>query len=133
MLKEADYFSIKYDDAAAYEAVLSKAKTELSLSFCQIMRYNTDFNLQTFVLNFVTPQQNPMGRLQQRYYLGNLVYFCGLGEAGSRAPRAGAGEGNGGDLRPARPAKARSEVAVRTLWDPAMSGWKAGAARTARG
>ena len=75
MLKEADYFSIKYDDAAAYEAVLSKAKTALSLSFCQIIRYNTDFNLQTFVLNFVTPQQNPMGRLQQRYYLGNLVYF----------------------------------------------------------
>jgi FkbH-like protein len=75
VLKEADYFSIRYDDAAAYDAVLGKAKTALSLNFCQIIRYNTDSNLQTFILNFVTPQQNPMGRLQQRYYLGNLVYF----------------------------------------------------------
>ena len=34
----------------------------------------------------------------------------------------------------ARPAKARSEVAVRMFWErAAMSGWKAGAARTARG
>ena len=39
-----------------------------------------------------------------------------------------------GRLRLARPAKARSEVAVPMFWErAAMSGWKAGAARTARG
>jgi hypothetical protein len=36
VLKEADYFNIEYDDAAAYEAVLGKTKTALSLNFARL-------------------------------------------------------------------------------------------------
>jgi predicted enzyme involved in methoxymalonyl-ACP biosynthesis len=45
------------------------------MNFERICAYNAEFGITTFVLNFVTPQQNPMGRLQERYYLGNIIYF----------------------------------------------------------
>ena len=39
------------------------------------MRWNREHGLLTFVTNFVSPQQNPLGRLLPRYDLRNLVYF----------------------------------------------------------
>ena len=37
--------------------------------------YHRDYGIQTFVMNFHTPQQNPLGRLQGRYDLRNPIFF----------------------------------------------------------
>ena len=75
LLPESEYFQIKYSDKAAYEALFARTKGLLDFNLRQICSYNEELGMQTFILNFVSPQQNPMGRIQDRYYLGNLVYF----------------------------------------------------------
>ena len=75
ILKEGEFWGANYRNAFEYEAMFERVKRSLVMNLGAICRYNSDYGLQTFVLNFVVPQQNPMGRLQDRYYLGNLVYF----------------------------------------------------------
>jgi HAD superfamily phosphatase (TIGR01681 family) len=75
LLPESEYFQIKYSEEKAYKVLFSRTKKRLDLNVKQICRYNEELGMQTFILNFVSPQQNPMGRIQDRYYLGNLVYF----------------------------------------------------------
>ena len=75
ILPEREYLNIGYDDNNAYELLMENSKQALLRNFDEICRYNKEFNILTFVLSFATPQQNPMGRLQNRYYLGNLTYF----------------------------------------------------------
>ena len=75
LLFEQDYMSLNHSDEESYYQLLDLVKGRTKLNFEMITAYNTDYNLNTFVLNFVTPQQNPMGRLQERYSPRNLVYF----------------------------------------------------------
>jgi FkbH-like protein len=75
VLEEGIYFGLRYDDRSAYEEFFDLCKTRLNTNFDQITRYNTEFGIETYILNFVTPIQNPIGRLQNRYDLRNLVFF----------------------------------------------------------
>ncbi len=68
-------FEDRYAEESQYEDLLARCQARLRDNFNKILKYHDELGLQTFILNFVTPQQNPMGRLQERYYLGNLVYF----------------------------------------------------------
>ena len=39
------------------------------------LAYNRDYGVQAFVMNFLTPQQNPQGRLQNPYSYRNPVFY----------------------------------------------------------
>jgi len=75
VISEGMYFGLKYDDSGGYEKLFRAAVSNLKKSLDSILAYNRQFNLLTFVLNFLPPQQNPMGRLHSRYTLNNMVYF----------------------------------------------------------
>lgn len=47
----------------------------LQMNFESVIAYNREHKLQTFVLNFTTPQQNPLGRLQNPYSYSNPIYY----------------------------------------------------------
>jgi FkbH-like protein len=75
ILPESSYLNLKFSDKEGHERLFQDT--------CQIMRYNLDallkyneqFGVLSFVLNFCLPQQNPMGRMVDRYSLTNMVYF----------------------------------------------------------
>jgi FkbH-like protein len=69
------YFQLRYADLEAYQRLYSEARTRLSQFLAAAMQWNSKHGLLTFVLNFLVPQQNPMGRLLPRYDLRNMVYF----------------------------------------------------------
>jgi len=51
------------------------ACSKLRTSFAHAMRWNKEFSLLTFVMPFIVPQQNPVGRLMPRFDLRNPVHF----------------------------------------------------------
>ena len=75
VLPDGQFNCMRYDDADGYRRLFEETKQRLEANFDAILSYNTKYNMLTFLLNFMIPQQNPTGRLQDRYYLGNLVYF----------------------------------------------------------
>lgn len=75
IIPEALYFGLKYRDDKGHALAFEEACQNLFLNLSAILKYNTEFGLRSFLLNFVTPQQNPMGRMQDRYDLSNMVYF----------------------------------------------------------
>lgn len=68
-----------YLDGAASEeqaaAWFNVSKSLLEMNFRAATAYGRDHRLQTFMLNFNTPQQNAMGRLQSPYSLQNPVFY----------------------------------------------------------
>lgn len=66
---------LREGDLAAHEAAFETAKRRLALQLSQVMRWNQETGILTFVTNFILPQSNPMGRLLPRYELTNPVYF----------------------------------------------------------
>lgn len=75
VLGEGMYFGVQYHDDAAYQQLFEAACDLLDRNVAAALEYNRQFGICTFVLNFFTPQQNPMGRLQDRYALSNMVFF----------------------------------------------------------
>jgi HAD superfamily phosphatase (TIGR01681 family) len=75
VLPEAAYFRLSYADVAAYETLFAESVERLRQSLTAMMRWNIEHGMLTFVFNFRTPQQNPMGRLLPRCDLRNLMYF----------------------------------------------------------
>ena len=51
------------------------SKSLLEINFEAAAAYHRDHHLQTFVLNFSTAQQNPLGRLQNPYAYSNPVFY----------------------------------------------------------
>ena len=47
----------------------------LKVNFEAAMRYNQEQGLQTFFMNFLSPQQNPLGRLQPVYSYSNPIFY----------------------------------------------------------
>lgn len=68
------YFQLP-DDIASHEEYLEQTKDYLSRYLANVMKLNTEHQLPTFVLGFMVPQQNPMGRLQARYDIRNIMHF----------------------------------------------------------
>jgi FkbH-like protein len=69
------HMRIRYDDQAAYQRLFDESRARLCQFLDGLMQWNRDHGIMTFVCNFLVPQQNPMGRLQPRYDLRNMVYF----------------------------------------------------------
>ena len=75
VLREAAFFSIRADDDAAYEKLLDHCFVMLRKNYDALLEYNTKFGIETYMVGFYTPIQNPLGRAQPRYKLSNLGYF----------------------------------------------------------
>jgi len=54
---------------------LSRQMTLMNLEAA--LAYARDHGVQTFVMNFLTPQQNPLGRLQDPYSYRNPIFYIG--------------------------------------------------------
>ena len=51
------------------------SRSLLRINFDAASSYNLDHGVQTFFLNFLTPQQNALGRLQDPYCYSNPIYY----------------------------------------------------------
>jgi FkbH-like protein len=75
IMEETIYFRLPWSDTGAWENFFSRSCEVLRNNLSSALRYADDHGLLTFVANFLTPQQNPMGRMLPRNDLRNLVYF----------------------------------------------------------
>lgn len=75
LLADGEFTSIRYDDVSGFGALFREVKRRIALNLDCILKYNARHGMISFVLNFMVPQQNPVGRLQKRYYIGNISYF----------------------------------------------------------
>jgi FkbH-like protein len=72
VLPEMAYFRL-IESSAGYEALLPEAEERLFQLLAAAMRWNSESGLLTFVVNFLTPQQNPLGRMLPRHGKRNIV------------------------------------------------------------
>lgn len=63
------------DDVARHEEFLRQTQDYLARYLSNVLKLNTEHKLLTFVLGFLVPQQNPLGRFQPRYDLRNVMHF----------------------------------------------------------
>ena len=63
------------DTEAAHEEFLRQTEDHLRRYLDNVLQLNTQRKLLTFVLGFLVPQQNPLGRFQPRYELRNVMHF----------------------------------------------------------
>ncbi len=75
IVPEHSWFRLRYEDDAAYDTLFAECCARIALFLPQALRWNIEHNLLTFVGNFLTPQQNAMGRLLPRRSLKNPVHF----------------------------------------------------------
>jgi FkbH-like protein len=68
------YFHLP-DDGTQHEEFLRRTQDYLARYLANVLKLNTEHKLLTFVLGFMVPQQNPLGRFQPRYDLRNIVHF----------------------------------------------------------
>ena len=68
------YFRLP-DDPARHEEFLRQTQDYLARYLAGVVKLNTGRKLLTFVLGFMVPQQNPLGRFQPRYDLRNVMHF----------------------------------------------------------
>lgn len=63
------------DTEAAHEEFLRQTEHHLRRYLDNVLQLNAERKLLTFVLGFLVPQQNPLGRFQPRYDLRNVMHF----------------------------------------------------------
>ena len=68
------YFQLP-DDLARHEEFLQQTQDYLARYLSNVLKLNAERKLLTFVLGFMVPQQNPLGRFQPRYDLRNIMHF----------------------------------------------------------
>jgi FkbH-like protein len=68
------YFQLP-DDGSGHEEFLRQTQDYLARYLSNVLKLNTEHKLLTFVLGFMVPQQNPLGRFQPRYDLRNVMHF----------------------------------------------------------
>jgi FkbH-like protein len=68
------YFRLP-DDVARHEEFLRQTQDYLARYLCNVLKLNAERKLLTFVLGFMVPQQNPLGRFQPRYDVRNIMHF----------------------------------------------------------
>ncbi len=68
------YFRLP-DDGSQHEDFLHQTQEALSRYLTGAMKLNVENRLLTFVLGFLVPQQNPLGRFAPRYDLRNVMHF----------------------------------------------------------
>ena len=75
VIPENAYFGLDYKDVASYQALFEESKDRLDRALAAGMKWNRKLGMTTFVMNFLVPQQNPLGRFMPRYDLRNMVFF----------------------------------------------------------
>ena len=75
VLPERSYFCLSHEDINAHKQLFHESIGRLTLILNEMMRWNAERNILSFVTNFMIPQQNPMGKLLPRYDFRNFVYF----------------------------------------------------------
>jgi FkbH-like protein len=68
------FFRLPHTEAA-HEQFLRETEDHLRRYLDNALQLNTEGKLLTFVLGFLVPQQNPLGRFQPRYELRNVMHF----------------------------------------------------------
>jgi FkbH-like protein len=63
------------DDGSRHAQFLQETQDCLSRFLANVLKLNAERKLPTFVLGFLVPQQNPLGRFQPRYELRNVMHF----------------------------------------------------------
>jgi FkbH-like protein len=62
-------------DGSGHEEFLRQTQDFLARYLSNALKLNAERKLLTFVLGFMVPQQNPLGRFQPRYDLRNIMHF----------------------------------------------------------
>lgn len=75
VLPDMAYRRLSYDDVAGHERLFKESRDGLERHLEASLQWNRDHGIVSFVWAFLTPQQNPMGRLLPRYDHRNMVYF----------------------------------------------------------
>lgn len=75
IMNEHSYLRLDYFDSEGYKKAFEESTRLLELFLNNLLRYHTEHNLTTFVTNFLSPQQNLLGRLLPAYDLRNLSYY----------------------------------------------------------
>ncbi len=68
------YFRLP-EDGSRHEEFLRQTQDYLARYLANVLKLNTERKLLSFVLGFMVPQQNPLGRFQPRYDLRNIMHF----------------------------------------------------------
>jgi FkbH-like protein len=68
------YFRLP-EDGTGHEEFLRQTQDYLARYLANALKWNSAHKLLTFVLGFMVPQQNPLGRFQPRYDLRNVMHF----------------------------------------------------------
>jgi FkbH-like protein len=63
------------DDGSRHQVFLQETQDCLARFLANVLKLNAERKLPTFVLGFLVPQQNPLGRFQPRYELRNVMHF----------------------------------------------------------
>jgi len=69
------FWHISFSDNKTHEEVFNESVQRLRIFLQFTTRWTREHGKLTFVVNFLTPQQNPMGRFAPRYDLRNPTYF----------------------------------------------------------
>jgi hypothetical protein len=72
-MPEPDYMRLPVDDPRPYEALLDASVDRLELFLKEALVWSE--KIPTFVMSYLSPQQNLLGRLLPRYDLRNPVHF----------------------------------------------------------
>jgi FkbH-like protein len=75
VIPERLYFGLSYSDLAGHQQAFDVARERLLQMLHGMLAYRTRRQLTTFVTNYMTQQQNAVGRLMPRYDLRNPIYF----------------------------------------------------------
>lgn len=75
VVPEEAYMSLPYNDSEAYTRLFDESVKRMRLFLSMAMKWNRKFGMLTFVLNYLVPQHNPMGKLLPRYDLRNFAFF----------------------------------------------------------
>src|SRR5580658_2881673 len=73
ILPEQEYQSLSGDDRRPYEALLETCVARLELLLKEALVWSE--RIPTFVMTYLPPQQNLLGRLFPRYHLRNPIHF----------------------------------------------------------
>ena len=75
ILPEASYSRLSYAAVEEHRKLFHEARTRLAAFLELAMAYSPNGEIPTFVTNFLTPQQSPMGRFAPRYDIRNPRFF----------------------------------------------------------
>jgi FkbH-like protein len=73
LLQEVEYLTLDYEDEAAHEQLLERVIERLDLILDTALALSD--RIPAFVMNYMRPQANPLGRLLPRYDLRNQIHF----------------------------------------------------------